>query len=352
MTGSGKNFPPISLTLMLGLGFTMLSLAGCSKMQDRFTPAKNERPVSQEQGLAQNSPLPGSAKNQKSGNMAGAKGLMNNRRLFEKPVSDPIVRIRRIEKALQDLRNDFDTAIPAMAGLIVSESELTQVLRDLKRSGTLSYTDITPPESDSLPRNPLEPKRRISKQASDTNSLNPDERQTSPGAVAPPRQMTDTFLKAREDTARKKAQEAADKARKVKKDKQEADKKAERARQKAQKQDPSYSTPQVLAVRVGSYPDKSRIVLDLSAPSSYSVDLDNKEKLLIIEVKDAGWKAKTSYNFSSSKLMGSFTAQDEGTNKSRLMIELNQPVEILKKFSLKAAGAKKDRIVVDIGSKN
>lgn len=356
MTGSGKTLPRVSLAILLA--GTALGLGACSQMQERFSaPPPKQSPAETPSSSRSDSALPETSRSAQSGSqsgkMAGARGLVNNQRLFDEPVSDPIARIHRIERAVQDLRNDFDTAIPAMAGLIVSESELTQVLKDLKRSGEISYTDVSPPESDTLPSNPLEPKRRTTSRT----GLRPDETQKSAGAVAPPRQMTDTFLKAREDNARKKAQEAIESARRAEKDKKQAAKKAaakkaDNAAKAAQKPSPSYSSPQVVGVRVGSYPDKSRIVLDLSAPSTFSVDLDNQEKLLIIEVKDAGWEAKTSYDFTSSKLLDSFTAQDEGANGSRLLIGLEQPVKILKQFALKAAGAKKDRIVIDIGPEN
>lgn len=332
---------PYMAVLMAG---TVLATAtACSKMEDRFKGASagEDAPASQAAtapATTREAP-PQSAGTKK---FKSPKGLVDNRRLFEEPVSDPIARIRRIEVAVQDLRDDFDNAIPAMAGLIVSESELAQVLEDLKRSGEISYTDIAPPRSGRLPRQPLEPAMRH-------QHVRPD---NQPAATAPPESMAQSPERqnvTRESVPPKREIEKTQPPKAAPK----VAKKAEPAPQpakKAEAPDKKYATPHVLNVRIGSYPDKTRIVLDLSEPAQYNVDLDNQEKLLVLEVKNAGWDAKKSYTFKDSKLLSSFTAQDEGANGSRLLLALKQPVKVLKKFSLKADGPRKDRIVLDIAA--
>lgn len=339
---------PFMAVLMAG---TVLATAtACSQMEDRFKGASagEDTPAAQAEATPKTMPkATREAPPQSTGTkFKSPKGLVDNRRLFEEPVSDPIARIRRIEVAVQDLRDDFDNAIPAMAGLIVSESELAQVLEDLKRSGEIRYTDITPPRSGRLPRQPLEPAMR-------DRESRPDRQ---PGAIAPPQAMTTqprTSDAGQRDVARESIPPRRDieKTPPPKAEQPKVAKKPEPAPQpakKAEKPEPKYSTPHVINVRIGSYPDKTRIVLDMSEPAPYHVDLDNDEKLLVLEVKNAGWDAKQSYSFKNSQLLSSFTAQEEGANGSRLLLALKQPVKILKKFALKADGPRKDRIVLDI----
>lgn len=325
--------------LMAGTVLTMA--AACSNMEDRYSsfsddkaaPAAENSEMSAKPQTVSSEPAP--AANTTRG-FKSSKGLVDNRRLFDEPISDPITRIRRIEVAVQDLRDDFDNAIPAMAGLIVSESELGQVLQDLKRSGEISYSDITPPQSGRLPRQPLEPATRASHDRA--------------GAIAPPQTMTSQSEKADITRERVPPKREIEKTQPPKSASKVADKPktatAPEPETKAPK--PELSGTHVLNVRIGTYADKTRIVLDLSAPAQYNVDLDNQEKLLVLEVKGAKWSAKEDFTFKDSKLLSSFTAQDEGANGSRLLLALKQPVKVLKKFSLKADGPRKDRIVLDI----
>lgn len=350
---SGRNIRTLPLTMVLA--GALLVPAACSQIGENFgssspeggnTVRQQSAPL-QETATSPAGPRTVSSPAQQARNaqessqmprpMARPKGLVDNRRLFDEPISDPIERIRRIEVAVQDLRDDFDTAIPAMAGLVVSESELSQVLEDLKRAGDLKYTDIAPPRSAGLPRNPLEPADRSRPES----------------AVSEPRQI----MKDRDQTPSRESTAKIAQADKPKpkpepvKPKIEISKAGKDAAKKQEKE-PSKELKgtHVVNVRIGSYPDKTRIVLDLTNPAQYEVDLDNDEKLLILEVKGAKWSARENYTFKDSPILSSFTSQDEDGNGSRLLIALKKPVKILKKFALKADGPRKDRIVLDIAA--
>ena len=373
---SGQRIKKVSLALLLT--GTMLVPAACSQIADPFrgTPPEVDNTVRQ-QALPDSNVEPVvsnlASRNSQSGqrvasgslatpvtqverqpprsapslspssSMAKPKGLVDNRRLFETPISDPIERIRRIEVAVQDLRNDFDTAIPAMAGLVVSESELSQVLEDLKRAGDLSYSDIAPPKSSQRPRQPLEPKGQF--------MPNP----VVKGAIGAPQKMVETPAIDSAKTQHIQVKPTSSSIEKTPAPKKIAPKvaaakpTAQPTEQKAKTMTPkSMSGTHVLNVRVGSYPDKTRIVLDVSQPASYNIDLDNNEKLLVMEISGAKWAARESFTFKDSPLLEAFSAQSDANGGSRLLLSLKKPVKILKKFALKKDGPRKDRIVLDI----
>ena len=314
---SGRIHRKLFLSLMLS--GSLLIPTACSQFMDSNAQSSSKSAISSKPENSQTA-------NDRPQGLAKPKGLVDNRRLFQEPVPDPVDRIRRLELAVQDLRDDFDTAIPAMAGLIVSESELTQVLQDLKRSGTLTYTDIAPPKDSKLPRQPLEPSTPPTRLA-DNAATGPEKASEKPVA-----QKADKMSAEASDTKKQDIQTAKP--------------------EKSKSTQTGKILPEVVNVRFGTYPDKTRIVLDLSAPSGgYNVDLDNQEKLLVLEVKNASWDAKKSFNFETNPLLASFSAQNTEDGGSRLLMELKSPVKILKKFALRAAGEKKDRIVLDIGPK-
>lgn len=313
-------------------------------------------------------------------NLAEPKGLsndlLNNRRLFDQPISDPIARIRRIEIALQDLRDDFDTAIPAMAGLVVSEAELAQVLEDLKRSGDIAYTDISPAHNKpraTSPYKPVEstalsktidrleaqhaapahppihrPVAKVPALAAKPTALQGADTQGSDKVVAKDSVQDDAVKRIAERIAANSAKKPAETMHKAKPASHH------KMAEKHVKNDHMPNDPHVLNIRVGDYPDKTRIVLDLSAPAKYMVDLDNQEKLLILEVKDTKWAAKTAFTFKNSPLLSAYTAQSaDASGHSRLLITLKTPVKIAKKFILKSDKSRnlKDRIVLDLVKK-
>lgn len=268
---------------------------------------------------------------------SSALGLTDNRFLFAEPVSDPVERIRRIEMAVQNLRNDFDTAIPALAGLVVSENELTQVLEDLKRGGDLRYSDIHPYRqgNEEMPSRPSD----LSHYHGQIASSDPSHAQGSAKGHKP------TPISGPLAEHNKLSSSATPKTRSYK-TKTTADQDTPKIKSSAS---PSSTTSKVLQVRTGTHPDKTRIVLDLSAPAkAYDIDIDNGEKLLLVEVKGTNWSTADTYFYKNSPLLASYLVQEEGLDGVRILFTLKKPVKLLKKFSLKADGTKNHRIVLDI----
>ena len=104
----------------------------------------------------------------------------------------------------------------------------------------------------------------------------------------------------------------------------------------------------VKELRTGIHPGKVRLVLDVSAKTDFSVDIDNSEKLLIVELPASGWKGPIEKNFKKSKLLNSYRVNSFGHNGSILIVQLKKGSSILHKGAIPAAKGKPHRIVIDL----
>lgn len=111
----------------------------------------------------------------------------------------------------------------------------------------------------------------------------------------------------------------------------------------------SSSAPATLKeVRIGDYPDKTRIVLDVTRKVPFTYDLDNSEKILIIDLDTPEFAAAAGMSFAKSPLVASYTAQAVTDGKSRLILQLRDAVDVAKTQALPPNGDKGDRIVIDL----
>jgi hypothetical protein len=84
----------------------------------------------------------------------------------------------------------------------------------------------------------------------------------------------------------------------------------------------------VTSVRTGMHPGKVRFVLDMSQKPTFSYDLDNDEKLLLVELPNTGWDAAMRKSLGSNPLIKSYSVRTSGDGASRLAIELRAPVQV------------------------
>ena len=82
-------------------------------------------------------------------------------------------------------------------------------------------------------------------------------------------------------------------------------------------------------VRVGEQAGgKVRIVLDTTAPAKLKYDIDNVEKILVIEVPSASWGTALSRTLQGSPLVSSYTAENDAAG-SRLIVQLKDAAEVV-----------------------
>lgn len=107
--------------------------------------------------------------------------------------------------------------------------------------------------------------------------------------------------------------------------------------------------PQIQSIRLGEHPGKTRLVLDVNAPISFTADIDNTENILVIDVKQANWAAAPAKTFKNSAFVSSYKIQpsDNGAG-SLVLVQLKKAAKIAYKDSLKALKGKGQRLVIDL----
>ena len=104
----------------------------------------------------------------------------------------------------------------------------------------------------------------------------------------------------------------------------------------------------VTGVRFGSKgANATRIVVDGGKPVSMTSDLDNNEKILVLEIKGLDWKTAKSRSSISSPLVASYSAQDSDDG-SRLVLQLKKAVRVGKVQSLGPQGENGHRAFIDL----
>lgn len=104
-------------------------------------------------------------------------------------------------------------------------------------------------------------------------------------------------------------------------------------------------------VRVGEQGNgKTRIVLDTTGPAKITHDIDNTEKILVIELPGAAWAASTAQTLKSSPLVSSYKAESDASG-SRLIAQLKAAVQVTSTSSLKPEGGSGYRVFLDLAKK-
>lgn len=107
----------------------------------------------------------------------------------------------------------------------------------------------------------------------------------------------------------------------------------------------------VSKLRFGEHPGRTRLVLDLSGPSPYKTELDNTEKLLLVQIPKAGWSAQAQQKLGGHPLIAGYTAQPSADGGTTLAIELVKPVKVLSEDSLPPNGTYQNhRIFIDLAA--
>lgn len=105
-------------------------------------------------------------------------------------------------------------------------------------------------------------------------------------------------------------------------------------------------------VRFGNHEGgKSRIVIDVASASAFTYDIDNKEKILVIEVPGTVWNAgPLTRQIADNPLIKTLSSQPDGEGGTTMVIELSGPAQVLWAQSLPQASGSGNRLVFDISS--
>ena len=107
---------------------------------------------------------------------------------------------------------------------------------------------------------------------------------------------------------------------------------------------------QVKDLRIGEHGDKTRLVFDVTGPASYRYDIDNEEKIMIIELPGTGWAGLAQWTSGKAPLLASYTVSPSDGGGSRVIIQLKQAVSVVYESTIAGKAGEAFRIVVDLRS--
>ncbi len=230
-------------------------------------------------------------------------------------------RIARLESTVQALQADYQRIMPAFASLNTTNDRIQTLLDELEGQGKIppavKTTSTAPtisgekapikmaakPEDQSMMEPDLKVETPAPKLAAATQTPTPT--QTPPASVAP---STSAPVMVKTDTS-------------------------------------------VTAVRIGEHANKTRIVFDLSSPvkPAFTYDLDNGEKLLLVDMPSSVWAGKDQGK-PNSPLIAGWNAQKTPNGGAAVAIQLKKDARVLSTEFLKAEGKDPARLVLDLAS--
>jgi len=300
------------------------------------------KPVAAPPGASEQPPLAGQTGTPKTPDglpALTAKGTNTN--LFSAEVKGEVDRIERLENAVQELRNDFDAMSPAIVRLVSIEKDLQNLIGqlDMLTSGTAAPVPPIeeaaldaaepvqpasvplPPVADapsSAPASPENPQPQIPAQepaaATVSGTSAPETASAPPTAITPPVAAP-----------------------------------AAAPPPPAQASTPAAANgTAVQAVRLGAHPGKVRIVLDVNGKTSYTADLDNGEKILVVELPEAAWNASAQQAFNGNPVLASYTTESMGGTGTRLIFVLKTGTSIAYKSAMNTPDGAGSKIIIDL----
>ena len=271
-----------------------------------------------------------------------ARGI-NAEMLVAEKISDTDDRFRRLENAVTDLRREVNAAMPAIVRLSAVEQDMQELLGQLQ---TLVEGDPGPVDlsldsapvpgvtADALPPRPFP----AAPEEGSPPPARPEPVESVPAIVgldaadaATP--GTSSALPVPAEATAPSPEPAPAEV-------------AQAPPETPKPEPPAPAGPAVTSIRTGLQPKGvTRIVLDLSGPTPHHSDLDNEEKLLLVEMPEADWSTALNGTFADAPLLVSWTTEPLPDGKgTRLVLQLRDKVQIVSDSSLNGPA----RIVLDL----
>jgi N-acetylmuramoyl-L-alanine amidase len=106
----------------------------------------------------------------------------------------------------------------------------------------------------------------------------------------------------------------------------------------------------VVNIRLGVHPDRTRVVLDLSAPAKYRVEPQTDSRRVVIALEDAGFRLPGGEPPAGHGLIKSIRLEPATGAGGRLILELAEPARVRQSQLLQAAEGAPARIFIDLQS--
>lgn len=298
--------------------------------------------------------------------------------LFSEPVSDTNARLKRLEDAVQTMRNDFDTVVPTMVRMVAIEKDikvLVAQLQTLTDQGQVPAEPAPAVESDTLPPEATggatipgedvakgtEPAKAatakagpdaasslVTPEAASKGELPPEDA-ASPSSTAP------VDLKAPVKPAAAPTPAPVVLAPTVKPAPVKTPPPPAKPEVKADTKTETPATPPLpnpsalgnaMDVRIADHANKTRVVLDITVPMAATAKLENNGKTLVIPLSQLNWLGKKSWDADSAELISGYHIEE-----GNLYVDLMYASQIKTQSVLTPGGDNKNyRWVIDLFS--
>ena len=104
----------------------------------------------------------------------------------------------------------------------------------------------------------------------------------------------------------------------------------------------------VVNIRVGEHPDRTRVVLDLSAPAKYHVEPQTDPRQVVIALEDAGFQLPAGQPPAGRGLIKAIRTEPGAAAGGRLILELAEPARVSQSQALLAEDGAPPRIFIDL----
>ncbi|MBN8520802.1 MAG: hypothetical protein J0L77_02735 [Alphaproteobacteria bacterium] len=380
--GRGDRISILPVTVMMAAALcTLSSCSPSSSNSSQKTPTVSSSddtiaPLAAPPGAESRPPAPGTTGTPKTSD--GLPALqpplgINNTTLFKVPLNDPGERMQRLENAVQELRNDFDKMAPAIVRLVAVESDIQELIKQLQGvvgdDGLSSGMDAPPITEEELSA-PIPPSETpLSPPAPPTGTVPALPAETSDIDLSPEANNatpldSEKLLNAELDQLPPVAPKPSADGAPVSLSPTDAPASVippVTAPAPATVTPPPATTPtvapappaqgtQITNLRVGEHADKTRLVFDAGSSSvkiRYTVDLDNGEKILVLELPDSGWSAPATQNFTGAPILVSYKTEKSASGGTLVIFQLKNPAKILYQGQLTGDG-KGTRLILDL----
>ena len=219
---------------------------------------------------------------------------LNSKNLFGKNIRSTDDRINRLERAVQDMRNEFDGVKPSIERLTALETEIQTLVRELQ---TLNQADFMAAEPVMVKPQPIA-----------TPQFNTTYKAPQYTAPAP----TKSF-------------------------------------QKKSAPPLQGGKASVYDVRIGEHPGRTRIVIDVNSKTPFNVDVDNNERIMVVDLPQAGWNTATVKSFARSPFVSSYKVETSGQGHI-LILQLKRNARVSYQKDLKGFSGHSRRLVIDLSA--
>jgi hypothetical protein len=295
------------------VSMSVLTLAACGSSSDNAYSQKSEAPMPPitEMDAAMEQPVPQPVGLNASDTLTPVAATPMAASSAAPMSADD--RIAKLEQSVQMLQSDYQRIMPAFASLNTTNERIQVLLDELETQGKVPASASAKPVTIAAPT----PAMKIAASEEEQSMVEP--------ALVKPAASAPVVAPAAAPVQPDAATPAAGK--------------------------PVPIDTGVTAVRIGEHANKTRIVFDLSANTkpAFTYDLDNAEKLMLVELPSASWAGKETGK-PNSPLVAGWAVQKTVSGGSAVAIQLKKDARLLSTEFLKAEGKDPARLVIDIAS--